>query len=95
MDFWAREVAPSSALRKWYGHDPDKWIEFRRRYFEELDANPLGVEALCAELGTDLNTVLFASKEETLNNARALVEYLEDRSPMAQTGAPANARESR
>lgn len=77
VDYWARSIAPSNELRKWYQHDPDKWIEFRRRYFRELDAMPDGLADLRAELGRGLNTILFGSKEEKLNNATALVEYLE------------------
>ena len=77
VDYWARRVAPSDALRKWYRHDPERWPEFRRRYFAELDANPEGVAALRDELGRGLNTIVFASKEERLNNATALVEYLD------------------
>lgn len=77
IDYWARDAAPSDALRKWYEHDPDKWPEFRKRYFAELDAAPEAVAALRAELGPGLNTIVFASKEERLNNASALVEYLE------------------
>ena len=42
-DFWAKQIAPSTALRRWYRHDPAKWPEFKRRYFAELDANPDGV----------------------------------------------------
>ena len=77
VDYWARAVAPSDALRRWYRHDPDKWSEFRKRYFAELDGNPEGVEALRAELGRGTVTILFASKEERLNNATALRQYLE------------------
>ncbi len=77
IDFWARAVAPSDALRKWYRHQPDKWPEFRRRYFAELDANPEGVAELRGELGSGAVTFVFASKEERLNNASALREYLE------------------
>ena len=43
---WYREVAPSTALRQWFGHDPARWDGFRQRYFAELDANPDGVAAL-------------------------------------------------
>ncbi|HET7040909.1 MAG TPA: DUF488 family protein, partial [Gemmatimonadales bacterium] len=76
IDHWAREVAPSTALRKWYGHAPARWDEFRRRYFAELDANPGEVRALRAALGKGRATLLFGSKEERLNNAAALLEYL-------------------
>jgi uncharacterized protein YeaO (DUF488 family) len=79
IDYWAREVAPSAALRKWYGHDPTKWDEFRSRYFAELDAAPDGLAALRAALGPGTNTIVFGSKEAHRNNARALIEYLERR----------------
>jgi uncharacterized protein YeaO (DUF488 family) len=77
IDFWAKSVSPSSELRRWYQHDPEKWPEFRRRYFAELDANPSGLAELRAELGGGTATLLFSSKEERLNNAAALLEYLE------------------
>ncbi len=79
IDYWAKDVAPSSELRRWYRHDPDKWPEFRERYFAELDANPEGVAALRAELGTGPVTIVFGSKQERLNNATALLEYLKER----------------
>jgi uncharacterized protein YeaO (DUF488 family) len=77
VDYWAKDIAPSTELRKWYKHDPDKWPEFKRRYFAELATAPQGLAALRHELGPGANTILFASKEERLNNARALVEFLE------------------
>ena len=76
VDYWAKDASPSNELRKWYQHDPEKWPEFRRRYFAELDAVPDAVAALRAELVPGRNTILFGSKEPDLNNARALVEYL-------------------
>jgi uncharacterized protein YeaO (DUF488 family) len=77
LDFWAKSIAPSNELRRWYGHDPPKWDEFRRRYFAELDANPTGLEELRDALGSGTVTFVFGSREEVLNNATALVEYLE------------------
>jgi uncharacterized protein YeaO (DUF488 family) len=77
VDFWAQSIAPSSELRRWYRHEHPKWQEFRRRYFAELDANPEGMAELRAQLGKGTVTLLFASKEEELNNAAALREYLE------------------
>lgn len=76
IDFWAKAVAPSTALRTWYGHDPDKWHEFRKRYFAELDANPDGVAGLKREIGKGTATLLFSSRETRLNNAAALKDYL-------------------
>jgi uncharacterized protein YeaO (DUF488 family) len=77
IDFWARSVAPSTKLRRWYGHEPKKWREFQRRYFAELDANPAGLAELRSQLGIGATTLLFGSKETRLNNASALSEYLE------------------
>ena len=77
IDYWAKAIAPSTQLRRWYGHDPAKWKEFRRRYFAELDANPTGLADLRRHLGRGTLTLLYSSKEERLNNATALREYLE------------------
>jgi uncharacterized protein YeaO (DUF488 family) len=77
IDFWAKSVAPSNDLRRWYRHDPAKWTEFRDRYFAELDSNPEGVAELRLALGSGAATLVFSSKEESLNNASALREYLE------------------
>ncbi len=79
IDLWLRAAAPSDALRKWYGHDPEKWPEFKRRYFAELDAKPEELAPL-AKLGRRRVTLVFGSREERLNNAVALKEYLERRS---------------
>jgi uncharacterized protein YeaO (DUF488 family) len=79
IDAWVREVAPSTALRRWYGHDPDRWKEFKRRYFAELDANPAAVRELRGHLRGQV-TLLFGSREARLNNAEALREYLERKS---------------
>lgn len=79
VDYWARSIAPSHELRRWYGHVPERWPEFRRRYFAELDANPSGVADVRAQLAHGPVTFLFSSKETQRNNAIALVEYLASR----------------
>ena len=79
IDFWARDIAPSNELRKWYSHDPEKWDEFRRRYFAELDDNGEAVAELRSRMGKGTVTLLFGSREARLNNATALVEYLKSR----------------
>jgi uncharacterized protein YeaO (DUF488 family) len=79
VDYWARDVAPSTQLRKWFNHDPEKWDGFKRRYFEELDRNRDAVEALREQIGTGRATLLFASREERFSNARVLKRYLEDK----------------
>ncbi len=77
IDHWAKDAAPSTALRKWYGHDPEKWDEFRRRYFAELDAMPEAVAALREAIGRGTATLLYSSKAARLHNAAALKRYLE------------------
>jgi len=79
MDIWAKEVAPSTELRRWYGHDPGKWREFRARYFEELDNKPEEVGQLMHYVQKGGVTLLFAAMEERLNNAVALKAYIESR----------------
>ena len=77
VDYWAKSIAVSHELRRWYQHDPVRWDEFRRRYFAELDANPEGIRALRDRVGKRTATLVFGSKEEQRNNAVALREYLE------------------
>ena len=77
LDQWLKEIAPSTALRKWFAHDPDRWDEFRRRYFQELDGHPQEVGALREKMRAGPVTIIFASKEQQFNNAVALKEYLE------------------
>jgi len=79
IDFWAKDVAPSHELRRWYGHVPEKWPEFKRRYFAELDVEGEGVDQLRGQMGRGTVTLLFGSKETRRNNAAALKEYLESR----------------
>ncbi|WP_431677408.1 DUF488 domain-containing protein [Kitasatospora sp. KL5] len=78
LDEWLRAVAPSTELRRWYGHDPDRWAEFRSRYLAELE-EPEQAEAL-AHL-RDLAargplTLLTATREADLSHAAALAELL-------------------
>lgn len=79
VDVWMKDIAPSTALRRWYGHDPGKWSEFKKRYHAELDANPSGVDELVSHMLKGRSTLLFGSREERLNNAYALKEYLESK----------------
>ena len=77
VDVWVKEIAPSTELRRWYGHDPTRWTEFKARYGAELEANVGNVEQLLAEVQGGVVTFLYSSKEEQLNNAVALKEYIE------------------
>lgn len=77
VDHWIREIAPSDALRKWFGHDPERWPSFRERYFRELDAAPEALAELRQIMGSGRATLLYAAKDELHNNAVALRSYLE------------------
>lgn len=76
IDLWMKELAPSNQLRRWYNHDPVKWDEFKSRYFRELDANPGLVKELRGRLRGVKATFVYSSREEKINNAVALKEYL-------------------
>ncbi len=77
VDEWLKDIAPSVELRKWYGHDPAKWPEFKLRYWSELEEKKDTIEKLSAESAKHNITFLFGSKEEKLNSAAALKEYIE------------------
>jgi uncharacterized protein YeaO (DUF488 family) len=77
IDLWLKEIAPSAALRKWFGHDALKWDTFRARYFRELQKNPEAVAQLNEIIRNGPVTLLFAAKDQEHNNAVALKEYLE------------------
>ncbi len=77
LNLWLKEVAPSPALRKWFGHDPLKWEEFCRRYWTEL-ADQVEAIRLFREKGRNGNlTLVYSSRDETHNAAMALKLYLE------------------
>ncbi|MBX6393568.1 MAG: DUF488 family protein [Burkholderiales bacterium] len=77
VNLWLKEVAPSDALRKWFGHEPEKWPEFERRYHAELAQHEEALEALRQRLRRRQTvTLLYAAKDETRNNAVALASYL-------------------
>jgi len=79
IDHWLRDLAPSTELRKWYGHDPQRWPEFRERYFRELKANPEPVRRLRELAAGGRVTLVYAARDERHNNAVALKEFLEGR----------------
>lgn len=76
LAYWAREISPSNELRKWYQHDADKWEEFKRRYFREIESKPETLELIRHCLDNEIVTFLYSSKELKLNNAAALKEYV-------------------
>ncbi|HEY9537152.1 MAG TPA: DUF488 domain-containing protein [Kiloniellaceae bacterium] len=73
---WLKEAAPSTALRKWFGHDPAKWDGFRTRYFRELDAQPEAVATLLERCARGKVTLVYGAKDTAHNQAVALQDYL-------------------
>jgi uncharacterized protein YeaO (DUF488 family) len=77
IDGWMKEIAPSSQLRKWFGHDPDKWEEFRKRYRQELEGKEEILEELKREAKDKMVTLLYSAKDEEHNNALVVKELIE------------------
>ena len=76
IDRWVKEVAPSTKLRKWFSHIPNKWAEFQERYAAELNANSLIWKPILEAAETSTVTLVYAAKDEEHNNAVALQQFL-------------------
>jgi uncharacterized protein YeaO (DUF488 family) len=76
VDLWLKDIAPSSELRKWFGHDPARWKEFQKRYRDELKKNAASVSVLKREAESGPITLLFGAKEEEHNEAAVLQSIL-------------------
>jgi uncharacterized protein YeaO (DUF488 family) len=76
LDGWLKDVAPSDELRRWFGHKPERWEEFKRRYSAELDANPESWRPMLVAAKKGGVTLLYAAHDVEHNNAVALMEYL-------------------
>lgn len=80
LDLWLKDIAPSTELRQWFGHDPARWKGFCQRYRAELDANPACVEQLEALARKRPLTLLFGTRNTEQNEAVVLAAYLQERS---------------
>ncbi len=76
VDAWRPELAPSSELRTWYGHDPARFAEFRRRYRRELERPVAAIAALAVEAATRPVTLLYAARDGAHSNAAVLQELI-------------------
>lgn len=74
---WMREIAPSTSLRRRFNHDPQKWEEFKERYFQELDARPDLVASLLDQCARTDVTLIYSARDTKYNQAVALAEYLQ------------------
>lgn len=81
IDAWLKDVAPSTDLRKWYGHDPERWKEFRRRYWAELRSNREAVSELRKKEREGRVTLIYAAHDEEHSGALALKQFLACQKP--------------
>jgi uncharacterized protein YeaO (DUF488 family) len=76
LDEWARELAPSSELRRWFGHDPARFAEFRRRYLDELEAQQEKLRTLRRRAREETLTLVYGARDTENNDAVVLAELL-------------------
>ena len=80
IDLWLRDVAPSTELRTWYGHEPERWPAFRDRYRDELAGHPELLDLLLdIERHRKRMTLLFGARDEERNEAQVIADVLRDR----------------
>jgi uncharacterized protein YeaO (DUF488 family) len=77
IDEWLKEIAPSTSLRKWFKHDPNRWEQFKKKYTAELAEHREEVDKLAREARRRRVTLVFGAKDTAHNNALALKEYIE------------------
>lgn len=77
VERWEKDLAPSDELRRWFGHEPERWQEFRTRYLRELEEKRRLLEDVAALAGKQGITLLFAARDERHNNAVVLKELIE------------------
>ena len=77
IDAWLKDVGPSTELRQWFGHDPEKWSRFRARYFRELDSRPEAWRPIVTAARRGVVTLVYSSRDTEHNNAVALKDYLQ------------------
>lgn len=86
VDAWLKDVGPSTELRQWFRHDPEKWPRFRARYFRELDSRPEAWRPIVTAARRGAVTLVYSSRDTEHNNAVALKDYLRPRIRRASSG---------
>jgi len=76
LALWLKDIAPSDRLRNWFGHDREKWSEFKQKYYDELADKEGLVNLILEKMSSGNVTLLFGAKDEKFNNAVALKEYI-------------------
>ena len=77
IDLWLKDVAPSTELRRWFGHDPKKWDEFRQRYQKELKQKDEPINLLKRKARQGTITLIYAARDEDHNGALVLQQFLQ------------------
>jgi uncharacterized protein YeaO (DUF488 family) len=80
LTLWLKDIAPTAALRKWYSHKPARWVEFQRRYIEELSFNQDKLAVLQEKIFEGTVTLLYAARDADHNHALVLIKYLSSHS---------------
>lgn len=78
IDLWLKDLAPSTALRKWFNHDPSKWEEFRTKYLSEIESHPDEIALVRKHIKQGLVTLVYAAKDTEHSNAAVLKEYFQN-----------------
>jgi uncharacterized protein YeaO (DUF488 family) len=79
LSLWLKTIAPTTELRKWFGHEPARWQQFRRRYLQELKTNGDDLEVIRNVLKTSKTiTLVYSAKDTARNQAVVIREYLEN-----------------
>jgi uncharacterized protein YeaO (DUF488 family) len=76
LDEWPKDIGPSTGLRQWFGHDPQKWDEFKQRYFQELEGKKELIHSLRTRAKQEPVILVYAARDEKHNHALALQEFL-------------------
>lgn len=77
VDLWLKDIAPSTELRKWFGHDPEKWRSFRERYQNELKHHPDQLGLINREMKEGMVTLVYGARDQVHNEAVVLKQFLE------------------
>lgn len=77
VDLWLKNIAPTTELRKWFGHEPEKWNDFKKKYLAELKENKDAVSILKDQVKRGRSTLLYGAKDETHNEALVLKDFIE------------------
>jgi uncharacterized protein YeaO (DUF488 family) len=78
IDLWLKDIAPTTELRKWFGHDPAKWTAFKKKYYQELKNNKEAVSILTEELKKGTVTLVYGAKDEQHNEVVVLKELFDN-----------------